>query len=351
MGHTMTNYADNTEFNDFLDADGELRIRGYSFPPSMVLFTMDSEAYNEALGDWRAMIREDLRVRVAALHQTRDNRRRLEALADLAKRSKLVPFVGAGATVQCGYPGWTAFLLDSGEKAGEDRAALLARLWKGEFEEVAELVIERMGPAWFAENFLGVFGDIATISGSLPHIAKFSRGFVLTTNFDRALEQAFENAGRSFEDVVLGRQGVNIRRQLHEGRRVCFKLHGDVHRGETRVLTLSEYNEAYGSPKVEFTRALPRNMRQVFTSNPLLFVGCSLHADRTLDLFKAIADQEIEEGAELPRHHAILEFPDSDVADRERFLTDRGIFPIWYPKGEHEYVVDICRLLACETSP
>jgi len=41
-------------------------------------------------------------------------------------------------------------------------------------------------------------------AGAVHQVARIARGLVLTTNFDRVLEAAFEDASRKFEDVFPG---------------------------------------------------------------------------------------------------------------------------------------------------
>ena len=60
----------------------------------------------------------------------------------------------------------------------------------------------------------------------------------------------------------------------------------------------------------------------------MLFLGCSLGRDRTVGLIEEVSRTD----AHMPNHYAFLQKPtsESDLIDREDFLTERGIFPIWY---------------------
>ena len=70
-----------------------------------------------------------------------------------------------------------------------------------------------------------------------------------------------------------------------------------------------------------------------FRTHSLLFVGCSLNPDRTVGLLAEVA--KLDPG--MPKHYAFLQYPNnSDVLrEREHFLIERDIFPIWYP-GDHD---------------
>ncbi|MEI6150502.1 MAG: SIR2 family protein, partial [bacterium] len=99
----------------------------------------------------------------------------------------------------------------------------------------------------------------------------------------------------------------------------------------------SQYTEAYGSPDFDFTKPLPKALRQIFVSHSLLFLGCSLEQDRTLTLFQKVCN---DKQFEIPDHFAILPAP-PDTANKsakEGRLLNLRIRPIWYPVGKHEFV-------------
>jgi hypothetical protein len=91
-----------------------------------------------------------------------------------------------------------------------------------------------------------------------------------------------------------------------------------------------EYDAAYADIGV-----VKNFFNKVMFGQSLLFLGCSLSVDRTINLMKEIVR---EYGAEaLPRHYAILELKATDdrVA-RKKHLSEANIFPIWYEEGEHD---------------
>jgi hypothetical protein len=80
-------------------------------------------------------------------------------------------------------------------------------------------------------------------------------------------------------------------------------------------------------------------------SYSFLFLGCSLAADRTMQTFLKVAQQEGRDN--LPHHYAILAAPSDPLKKRalDVRLAEAHITPIWYTEGEHEYVADILQLL------
>jgi len=176
-------------------------------------------------------------------------------------------------------------------------------------------------------------------------LPELTTGSVITTNLDTILEDVFQNANFRFDDTVIGNKKSEFIRAVAKGERQILKLHGNVKATQSRVLTKSEYCGAYGSEKIDFSQPLPDTLRRVFSHYTLLFLGASLGPDRTMKLFHEIVN-EIGE-SELPRHYAIIELPENDnnVIEREKFLAERMIFPIWYPHGQHEHVEAFLTLL------
>jgi hypothetical protein len=76
-------------------------------------------------------------------------------------------------------------------------------------------------------------------------------------------------------------------------------------------------------------------VRLMFTSRPLLFLGCSLKTDRTVKVLRALHD----ELAALT-HYAFMEAPRDPALfqERRRSLLDMGISPLWFEEGQFEQI-------------
>ncbi len=129
---------------------------------------------------------------------------------------------------------------------------------------------------------------------------------------------------------------------LIKGDRCILKLHGSVGEEESYIFTQSQYNSSYGNP-INFELPLPKTLRQIYISHSLLFLGCSLEQDRTLELFQTIKN---EGHFEIPQHFAILSQPSDPTRKREKenYLREINIKTLWYPTDEHENVGKILNL-------
>lgn len=288
----------------------------------------------------------DLLLEVGSI---RENASSLEML-ERRLRSPLgvVPFVGAGLSKPLGFPLWSEFLLEQGGLANI-RETIQARIERGQYEEAAEDLQGARGGRRLEDAISWQF----SLSGRRPTgqtsavdvLPLFASGPVITTNFDPALEAAFEKASLPFAQKLCGARLSAAVQALQDNARLLIKIHGDFADPQDRILTLSQYEMAYGSAdpaRVDLSKPLPRLLRLIIQSRPLFFLGCSLNQDRTVRVLGRVT-QEYPELA----HYALVELPaeEAAVAKRDKFLSDHGIRPIWYPTGRHDLVASIVQQL------
>jgi hypothetical protein len=195
------------------------------------------------------------------------------------------------------------------------------------------------GKQQFQDTFAVTFGPARLegrrLGGVFELLPKLADGPVITTNFDRALEIAFEQAGCRFDEVIRGAEIDTFSDALTLNRRFLLKLHGDVNERTTRVLTRTEFERHYGSAGGP-APLLPVLLRRILVSRPLLFLGCSLNQDRPLEILRLLN----EEYRLSLVHYAVIARPESgtDLANRREFLEARGIRPIWLPPGSFNLI-------------
>jgi hypothetical protein len=137
-------------------------------------------------------------------------------------------------------------------------------------------------------------------------------------------------------------QGNKFVSKLIKGERCILKLHGDAEDYETYVFTNEQYDEAYGNP-LDFTKPLPKALRQIYVTSSIIFLGGSLEKDKTLDLFNEVMN---DADFDVPDHFAILSIPRNGETknQKEARLNDLQIRTIWYPAEEHVFVDSYLRL-------
>jgi SIR2-like domain len=225
----------------------------------------------------------------------RENWRTTEALiAQLRSSVGIVPFVGAGLSVDFGVPSWPQFLTEAAE-FHDAPEKVLAEIKASRLIQAATLLAT--DPDRFQAMVAAAFGagvnPQKTLSFAVGRLPLLAAGPVITTNFDSVLETAFLRAGAQFDRVITGTEPDNVIRAMHRNEHALIKIHGDAADRTARVFTGLEYDAQY--------KGISRLARVMFTNRPLLFLGCSLDKDRTLDVLEAI-HQEIPGLA----HYAVL---------------------------------------------
>lgn len=322
---------------------------GYNFETSELLFFADRDAYYNEYQIWDdGNISEEHKLALSTI-DAYDQRSRIKELVEAIVRRRVVPFIGAGMSVACKYPSWDTALKDIKAKVeGVDEAlfdkamsdfdylAAAQLLWDCDSTQMKSYIYTKFADKRLPDDVLG----------PILHIPHFCHGCVITTNFDPIVEAAFKKAGKeSFDGYMHGVQAPHkFIPKLIKGDRCLLKLHGDAEDDESFVFTRDQYKEAYGDARFSFRKPLPRALRQIFVGHSLLFLGCSLENDKTLELFGKVYNQDFE----IPNHFAILPEPDGSGetrAQKENRLLELNIHPIWFPDGEFHHIDSYLRLL------
>jgi hypothetical protein len=187
-----------------------------------------------------------------------------------------------------------------------------------------------------AKSYVRTTYKVQKIAGPIRLIPSLSHGCVVTTNFDDAIEHAMKENDITFDGHMYGMEEHNFFSRLTRGERCLLKLHGDYDNSSTYILSGDQYKAAYGEP-FSFKKPIPKALRQIYISTTLLFLGCSLESDTTLQLFRHVHDSS---EYELPIHYAIVPLPETKklMHKRESFLLGLNIQPVWYPKEDHAFV-------------
>ena len=349
---------ENEEFNEALNGSDLITIptldpapgaKPHKLEPSAVLFWTDREAYNNELAHWEnASTQEahrDAKELVLANGQ-------VPIFADLVaaiSRRRIVPFVGAGLSQPCGFPLWGKALETIANKVGKlYQKAFSSALANHDYIEAAQILWdadETQVKNHIRNTFDKSLCPPSKLNGAATLLPQICGGCVITTNFDNVIESVLG----PFEGYMHGMQAGNkFVSKLIKGDKCILKLHGDAEVADSYIFTSKQYLEGYGSP-FDFAKPLPRALRQIFISQSLLFLGCSLEEDKTLELFQEVRNDGLSRGAhfEIPDHFAILPKPKGKLkqGNKESRLTGLGIRPLWYPSGKHEYVQKLLQLV------
>lgn len=280
------------------------------------------------------------------------NRSIYTKIVEAQKSNSLIPFVGAGMSVFCGYKLWGAVLCELAEfiLLEDERQAALKKIDDGAYEEAAQIILEAY-PAMLDQlpdlispdkfNTCPLEKIQASAVYTLPYL--FQKGLIMTTNFDRVLENIYlKRSGKSIQVVTPNQQDhlAQLRQNQSLG---LFKLHGDIGNETVSindlVFTGKQYVEKYADES-----PLVQELTRWFENRRLLFLGCSLNVDRTMEVLKRVT--LAQSGI---RHYAILGCKKIDIPKRLEEMNDLGILPIFYDDSDHDAVRVILERLLEET--
>lgn len=314
---------------------GVVKIGRFAYTGAEIIKLAGDVAYKQAFGDWIwdewVPTRRDRKDELLELDS---NESRYNELKKMISSGAAIPFVGSGMSAPTGMPTWAKFLREAckrtnGFKVAELDACLLA----GNYEKAASRIFGAMPPQLFNERFESNFTvkPSQPIDGAVRLLPFLFESIVITTNFDSILEEVYTACDKTFQEILHGKAVGDFRKKNVVGSRCLLKLHGNYNATYGRVLLKDEYDEFYNPAS-----SGREEISLIFRRGGMVFLGCSLWQDRTMALLKEVADSD----KNMPRHYAFLQRPKPKrIVEREHFLTERNIFPIWYD-GDHSTDVE-----------
>jgi NAD-dependent SIR2 family protein deacetylase len=342
------------DFNEWLDSDDAAAVRetykvdGISVP-SKAFYAGDKEAYDQAFKGYRKTRRHEALNERYFCDQFTDNHwfernlQRFDQLVERIESGDVVPFIGAGLSKAGGFPTWEDHLRTQGRTAGIDAAHIEALLAGGQYEAVIAKIEASRGRDVFAQEIRDVFQRTGQITDTTLLITELFTDTVITTNYDRLVEQAFDTGAPNAFQVI---NGPNAMADPDADRVTIIKLHGDIKTPGNCILSKNQYDQAYGNDQIDMTRPIPRLLEYYYKNSSLLFLGCSLNSDRTVQVFRAIKQDVGASDIMIPQHFVIEQAPETEqeLVARNAYLLGLGITGIWFEKGQFQYVEDMLRL-------
>ena len=318
-------------FHDYLNEEGEIDVAGYVFSRDNILKELEKEGYQEALSEWLQQRQIENIARANEILALFDNQGRFRKLREIYARGAIIPFVGAGMSMPSDYPGWTKFLYQVLDETKVRKADFDEVIAKGQYEEAAQMLSDALPVGCFLEYVENAFGANQEICGVVQRLPLIFKQAVVTTNFDSVLNRCYENANFNFEEELLGPVAEELPKALGENKRVLVKLHGKANSSRNRILTKDEYDKHY-----QDEQAL-ESVIEAISNRTLLFLGCSLTVDRTVQCLARIVARRGHE--HVPRHYAFLKLNEGeDRLVRRDQLVAANIYPIWYTDDHDESI-------------
>jgi hypothetical protein len=345
---------DNIQFHQALNGEEPISFHGlttmqdeankYLVEPSDILFWHDPEAYIDELGRWKSQEILNQHSEIKEYIYTSNQVNIFQRFVDALKKKRVAPFIGAGVSKPYKYPLWGEAIQDIIKRLESVSASdiKLGKPVNASLAEVKALIENKdyLGAVQklYEHNKLIVDNEINTkfdgaehknLKGIIELIPLLTDGCVITTNFDKLLETIFETRHRPFQGFMQGiQQHSHFASQLVQGSRCILKLHGTFDADETYIFSKQQYDDAYGRDCLDYQKPLSKVLRQIFISHSLVFIGCSLEQDRTLELFFDVVRSNV---FDIPNHFAFLpRLEGHDDVQKETLISGAKIKPIWY---------------------
>lgn len=329
----------------YITESKSVSIASVAFSPEEILKQLYIEKYEEIFLEWLTDRKQTRIERANEILNSQTLQDRFAFLKDIYNRGAVIPFIGAGMSCPSKYPGWTKFLATQWEESKLLEHELKGYLSSGQYEEAAERLQSELSPQELNERLQNTFGIRRDIYGAVQMLPHYFNKSVVTTNFDDTIERCYGSCGYKFDTTISGKEAIRLRKLINEeGKRVLVKLHGH-HNSNNRILTKTEYDAAYSQQG--YMDASFDNISQ----DSLLFLGCSLTFDRTIESLTRLMNAHGHDNR--ARHYAFIESPEEcQKRERERFLSNANIFPIWYSTDnlDHDAAIEALLYKLCEES-
>jgi hypothetical protein len=342
-------YAD---FNEWLESEEGLSLIQeygiYNLPqPSKALFAGDKAAYDQVFEMYRTSCRDValnelyLEEQFGDNHWFERNLERFEQLVNCLVHDNVVPFIGAGLSVAGRFPTWKDHLRQQGKTANIPSEHIENLLVEGEYEIIIAEIEAIRGREVFTQEIRDVFARTGTIPEAIWRLTELFTDTLITTNYDRLIEQAYDTGKKNAVQII---NGMNALEKPESDKVTIIKLHGDIQKPAKCILSKKQYDDAYGAEALDMEKPIPKLLSYYYKNSSILFLGCSLNNDRTVQVFRAIKTQIGDE--DIPQHFSIEQAPEdiNELADRNAFLLNLGITAIWFEKGCFDYIESVLRL-------
>lgn len=262
-------------------------------------------------------------------------------LLDSINNRKCGLFVGAGLSINAGFPTWELLLLELIDKVKKE-----TRTSSSKTDELITLVNNPTKYMLVAEEirdllhtelpkYIKVRFDDKKIEPTILHekLQKINHNYIITTNYDLLIENAYVKVNGRMPNVYTYKDSSSINYNLYERENFILKAHGDSSRApEEIILTENDYRRILYNE-----RGYQSILQTIFSTSNILFLGVSLN-DPELNLLLGFIHHIFHGGS--PDHFALM--PQDQVTETEidRWRKDYNINIVTYDPDENHKQVE-----------
>lgn len=268
-------------------------------------------------------------------------------LVDDVARRRLVLFLGSGVSASANtrsgekIKNWEGFLRHTANTIPEEEAKslALALIERNELLLACEVIKRKSDPSRWSDILYDEFAKIGEPSALHRAIMSLKQRIVITTNFDKLVENAWVNleANATRFPSVVTRLDSDVFRLLRDDRSYIIKLHGSIDDENSIIFTKTDYLErAYGN------WAYSTFMHMMLLTHTFLFIGFSMNDPAVSYLIESYAQKY----PHLRPHYTFQPTPiHPELIDISKRLRKLYIIP-YDPSNDHEQLPLHIRALA-----
>lgn len=210
-----------------------------------------------------------------------------------------------------------------------------------DFEQAATKLCEKYGENNFRNRIKTIFSPNNLKNKDIPKpiklIVDVFKNTIVTTNYDKVIEKIYRDNGVNI-DIIEPKdpyKSSHSKQSLQQSDQIIIKLHGDICDKKNFIITLNDYNKAYGEDEIDLSKPLPQILSKILESKIILFLGCGLQSDRMLKV--------LDKCNENATYYALVELPDNEeeFLERDYYLGNKNIGCIWYPYQQHKEALEV----------
>lgn len=266
-----------------------------------------------------------------------------KGLIEAFENKKAGLFIGAGLSQAAGLPNWEGLLDELIDIVEENQYNLdsdyidnLKSLKNdsSKYLAVAQELKDNLQDDFRKYIMKKYDDDCPDPTGNHKNIIKLPYEFILTTNYDTLLEDAYVSVFHKQAKVRTFRDSADVSYDLWENRPFILKTHGDASSPQQGIiLTEKDYrNIIFNEPGYQSI------LQTIFSTKTILFIGSSL-VDTDLNLLLSFVHNSFHGGG--PKHYALMDKEKINTVEAELWRKNFNIQIIPYDPKDHHKEVEV----------
>lgn len=233
------------------------------------------------------------------------------------------------------YPNWTELLQMYSEYSfqqdiitHQEQELVGDVISKGNLTIAAQILKDKSNDLEFSTFLESVFNNGNQFDHIHCQIWDLPFSFVLTTNYDSILENAYSYKHNKSIPTYTNKLLSNVNKSISEHKNFLFKLHGSYEQSDTIIFTQNDYKKLY------FNSAYIDTLKNIFINYSVLFIGFSYNDPDISSIVSSLA-HEFNSGSQM--HYLLCPNNIYNNLEKEYFKRKERITIIEYDNTDNSH--------------